>query len=40
MVSGALLHGEPLGLAQWAAMACCAAALRLALVPAPVAAVK
>ena len=34
MVTGALLHGEPLGLAQWAAMACCAAALRLALVPA------
>lgn len=35
MVSGALVHGEPLGAAQWAAMACCAAALRLALVPAP-----
>ena len=32
MVSGALLHGEPLGPVQWAAMACCAAALRLALV--------
>jgi len=34
MVTGALMHGEPLGAAQWAAMACCAAALRLALVPA------
>ena len=34
MVSGALLHGEPLGPTQWAAMACCAGALRLALVPA------
>ena len=34
MVSGALIHGEPLGPVQWAAMACCAAALRLALVPA------
>lgn len=34
MVSGALLHGEPLGATQWAAMACCAGALRLALVPA------
>ena len=36
MVSGALIHGEPLGPVQWAAMACCAAALRLALVPAKV----
>jgi len=34
MVVGALVHGEPLGLTQWAAMLCCAAALRLALVPA------
>ncbi len=34
MVVGALVHGEPLGAAQWAAMACCAVALRLALVPA------
>jgi drug/metabolite transporter (DMT)-like permease len=34
MVVGALAHGEPLGLVQWAAMACCAVALRLALVPA------
>ena len=34
MITGALLHGEPLGPTQWAAMACCAAALRLALVPA------
>lgn len=33
MVVGALVHGEPLGAAQWAAMVCCAAALRLALVP-------
>ena len=33
MVAGALIHGEPLGPVQWAAMACCAAALRLALVP-------
>ena len=35
MVSGALLHGEPLGPAQWAAMGCCAAALWLALAPQP-----
>ena len=34
MVVGALVHGEPLGISQWAAMLCCAAALRLALVPA------
>ena len=33
MVVGAWVHGEPLGLAQWVAMLCCAAALRLALVP-------
>ena len=33
MVSGAIIHGEPLGPVQWAAMGCCAAALRLALVP-------
>ena len=31
MVSGALVHGEPLGPLQWLAMACCAAALALAL---------
>jgi drug/metabolite transporter (DMT)-like permease len=31
MVTGAIMHGEPLGAAQWAAMACCAVALRLAL---------
>ena len=31
MVSGAIVHGEPLGPLQWAAMACCAAALGLAL---------
>ena len=36
MVAGAVVHGEPLGAVQWAAMACCAAALRLALVRAPV----
>jgi drug/metabolite transporter (DMT)-like permease len=35
MISGALLHGEPLGLLQWAAMACCAAALALVLGKAP-----
>ncbi len=29
MLSGAIIHGEPLGLLQWAAMACCAAALSL-----------
>ena len=33
MVVGAWVHGEPLGITQWAAMLCCAAALRLALVP-------
>ena len=33
MVSGAVFHAEPLGPVQWAAMACCALALRLALVP-------
>jgi drug/metabolite transporter (DMT)-like permease len=31
MCAGALLHGEPLGLVQWAAMVCCVAALALAL---------
>jgi len=31
MVSGAVVHGEPLGPVQWLAMACCAAALSLAL---------
>jgi drug/metabolite transporter (DMT)-like permease len=31
MLSGALIHGEPLGPIQWLAMACCAAALSLAL---------
>ena len=29
MVAGALVHGEPLGLVQWAAMVCCVAALGL-----------
>lgn len=33
MISGALVHGEPLGPLQWAAMACCASALVLALGP-------
>ncbi|HEX2542629.1 MAG TPA: EamA family transporter [Caldimonas sp.] len=31
MLSGAVVHGEPLGVLQWLAMACCAAALSLAL---------
>jgi drug/metabolite transporter (DMT)-like permease len=31
MISGALLHGEPLGPVQWLAMACSAGALSLAL---------
>jgi drug/metabolite transporter (DMT)-like permease len=31
MVSGAIVHGEPLGLTQWLAIACCVAALSLAL---------
>lgn len=31
MVSGALVHGEPLGLSEWLAMACCAGGLGLAL---------
>ena len=31
MVSGALVHGEPLGPMQLAAMACCAGALSLTL---------
>ena len=29
MLSGAIVHGEPLGPVQWAAMACCAVALSL-----------
>ncbi len=38
LVSGAIVHGEPLGLIQWLAMGCCAAALSLALLrPAPAA---
>jgi drug/metabolite transporter (DMT)-like permease len=32
MVSGAIVHGEPLGPLQWAAMACCVGGLSLALV--------
>jgi drug/metabolite transporter (DMT)-like permease len=35
MVSGALVHGEPLGPIQWLAMACCAGALALALLKPP-----
>jgi drug/metabolite transporter (DMT)-like permease len=35
MVSGALLHGEPLGPVQWLAMACSAAAMWLALFKRP-----
>jgi drug/metabolite transporter (DMT)-like permease len=36
MISGAFVHGEPLGPLQWAAMACCVGALALALYkPAP-----
>lgn len=36
MVSGSIIHGEPLGPLQWAAMACCAFALWLTLArPAP-----
>ena len=31
MISGALVHGEPLGPLQWSAMLCCAGALALAL---------
>ena len=31
MISGAIVHGEPLGGLQWAAMACCVGALALAL---------
>jgi len=31
MLSGALVHGEPLGPMQWAAMSCSVAALSLAL---------
>jgi drug/metabolite transporter (DMT)-like permease len=31
MISGAIVHGEPLGPIQWLAMACCAGALALAL---------
>jgi len=38
MMSGALVHGEPLGPMQWAAMACSVAALSLALLkPGPTA---
>jgi drug/metabolite transporter (DMT)-like permease len=29
MISGAIVHGEPLGVLQWLAIACCVAALSL-----------
>jgi drug/metabolite transporter (DMT)-like permease len=32
MISGAIVHGEPLGALQWAAMACCVGGLSLALI--------
>jgi drug/metabolite transporter (DMT)-like permease len=32
MISGALVHGEPLGPIEWLAMACCAGGLALALI--------
>ncbi len=35
MVSGALVHGEPLGPTQWAAMLCCVVALSLVLLKKP-----
>ena len=35
LVSGAIVHGEPLGILQWLAMACCVAALSLALLGRP-----
>ncbi len=35
MLSGALVHGEPLGLLQWAAMACTVASLSLVLLRSP-----
>ncbi len=35
MVSGAIIHREPLGLVQWAAMLCCAVGLALALLKPP-----
>ena len=38
LVSGAIVHREPLGVVQWLAMACCVAALSLALPRRPAAA--
>jgi len=35
MVSGAIVHGEPLGPLQWAAMACTVASLSLVLLKPP-----
>jgi drug/metabolite transporter (DMT)-like permease len=32
MISGALVHGEPLGALQWIAIACCVASLSLTLI--------
>ena len=37
MISGAIVHGEPLGLLQWGAIACSAGGLSLALLRAPTA---
>jgi drug/metabolite transporter (DMT)-like permease len=31
MLAGAIVHGEPLGMMQWLAMACCSGALTLVL---------
>jgi drug/metabolite transporter (DMT)-like permease len=36
MISGAIVHGEPLGLVQWVAMVCCAVGVGLALLQPPV----
>ena len=35
MLSGALVHGEPLGPVQWLAIVCCMASLSLALLKPP-----
>ncbi len=35
MIAGAIVHGEPLGALQWAAMACCCGGLALALLKPP-----
>jgi drug/metabolite transporter (DMT)-like permease len=36
MISGAIIHGEPLGPVQWLAMVCCVAALSLVMLKPPV----